>query len=102
MRRTVRSAARERDWAMVAGSYAMHSCSSDRFNPPGPPMPIGAARQHSLEFAPPDIIADHNQVGDVVGLLKGSREQAEAESQRLKLTVTLHHASRPCYHPRLW
>ncbi len=30
------------------------------------------------------------QVGDVVSLLKASREQAKAEFQRLKLAVTLH------------
>lgn len=35
MRRTVRNAARERDGAMVAGSYAMRSSSSDRLERTG-------------------------------------------------------------------
>ena len=49
MRRTVRSAARERDWAMVAGSYAMHLYNSDRVKSTGPP--IRSARRGAIKFA---------------------------------------------------
>jgi len=44
MRTTVRSAARERDWAIVAGSYAMHPRSSERLKV-RTAHPIGAARR---------------------------------------------------------
>jgi hypothetical protein len=50
MRSTVWSAARERDWAIVAGSYAMHPRSSERLTVRDRPSDqCGAARRGAIK-----------------------------------------------------